>query len=368
MKIKFVDLFAQYESIKAEMDKAISQVISDSAYIGGKLVKDFEAAYSSWMGGGEVVSCANGTDSIEILLKAWEIGPGDEVIVPALTWISTAEAVNNVGATPVFAKVDPSTFTIDAVDAGKKITARTKAIIPVHLYGQCSDMEAIKKLADLHKLLILEDCAQAHGALHNGKKAGTMGDAASFSFYPGKNLGAYGDAGCMFTKDVAFASRARMIANHGQLTKHDHRMIGRNSRLDGLQAGVLNVKLKYIDTWNEKRIEIASKYTERISNKWISLPVTARGNHHVFHLYILRSKHRNQLMDYLLKNGIEAAIHYPTPLPYLKCYAEGQNLDEFTNEKMICDEILSLPIYPEISKEQLDYIVEVINKFNPDEN
>ena len=239
MKIPFVDLYAQYVSIKPDIDAAIEKTIKNSSYIGGQAVKDFEKAFASYLGLSNVIACANGTDSIEILLQSFGVGKGDEVIVPAASWISTSEAVSSVGATPVFVDIEAEYYTINPALIEAAITPKTKAIIPVHLYGHPADMPAIMKIAEKHKLVVIEDCAQSHGARINGQIVGSFGNAASFSFYPGKNLGAYGDAGAMATNDDAVAEKARMIANHGQKGKHHHIMEGRNTRHDGLQAAIL---------------------------------------------------------------------------------------------------------------------------------
>ncbi|MEM9339621.1 MAG: DegT/DnrJ/EryC1/StrS family aminotransferase, partial [Bacteroidota bacterium] len=260
MSIPFVDLNAQYQSIKSEVDHAIASVFETTSFIGGEPVRKFEEDFAQYLGANHCVSCANGTDAIEIALKALGVGPGDEVIVPALTWISTAGAVNNVGAAPVFVDVLADERTIDPSLIVPKITDKTRAILPVHLYGLPARMKEIKAIAVKHKLRIIEDCAQAHGAEIDGHKVGTMGDIATFSFYPSKNLGAYGDAGAIVTNDSELAERCKKLSNHGQLVKHDHQIIGRNSGLDAIQAAVLNVKLSYLDEWTKTRGCIASQY------------------------------------------------------------------------------------------------------------
>jgi dTDP-4-amino-4,6-dideoxygalactose transaminase len=361
MKVPFVDLVAQYQTIKTEIDQAIQSVISQSAFIGGSFVEKFENEYSQWMNIKHTIGCANGTDSLEIILKAWGIGKDDEVIVPAMTWISTAEAVSNVGATPVFADVHDQTYTILPEEIRKKITKSTRAIMPVHLYGKCADMPAIMAIAKEYGLKVLEDCAQSHGATITGVKAGLWGDAASFSFYPGKNLGAYGDAGCIATNDSLLAGECRMIANHGQKGKHNHVTIGRNSRLDGIHAAVLSVKLKYIDSWNDKRLAAAKYLNERIDIKKYELPSFDTNEKHVFHIYSLRclNNNRDQVMDTLGANGISTAIHYPVELPSTPAY---KLTEVFTNSRKIAQTHLSLPMFAEITTDQLDYIVECLNR------
>ena len=312
MKIPFVDLYSQYLTIKSDIDNAIATTIKQSSYIGGDAIKQFEKSFADFIGVNYTIACANGTDSIEIILKALGVGIGDEVIVPAISWISTSEAVGNIGAVPVFVDVDETYFTINVSLIERAITPNTKAIIPVHLYGQMVNMQELMDVAKKYHLHVVEDCAQAHGAEWNGKKAGTFGVAASFSFYPGKNLGAYGDAGCINTNDFEFSQKCRMIANHGQLKKHEHVMEGRNSRMDGLQASILNAKLPYLNTWLDKRIEIAKIYSEKIKSTKLAIPVVNKDAKHVFHLYVVKTNERSTLQKHLHDKGIETAIHYPT--------------------------------------------------------
>ena len=363
MKVPFVDLYAQYLNIKKEIDEAIAATIKQSSYIGGQAVKEFEAAFAGYLGIGQVIACANGTDSIEILLKAYGIGEGDEVIVPAISWISTSEAVSTVGAVPVFADIDPIYFTIDPVTLERAITPRTRAIIPVHLYGQPADMAAIMKIAGAHDLIVIEDCAQAHGAKLAGRTVGTWGHASSFSFYPGKNLGAYGDAGCMATNDPVIAEKVRMISQHGQKGKHNHLMEGRNSRLDGLQAAVLLAKLPYLEKWTETRIAHTKKYDALLSGAAVVIPPTRSDARHVFHLYVIRTERRDQLQKSLNDAGIETAIHYPTALPFLPCYSHRNfRPDDFPVAHSYPSSILSLPLFPELQDDAIAYICTAIKK------
>lgn len=347
------------------MDAAIAAVIRDSAYIGGDVVSDFEAAFARYLGLEHVVSCANGTDSMEIILKAWDIGPGDEVIVPAHSWISTSEAVGNVGATPVFVDVEPLHFTLDVGGIERAITPRTRAIIPVHLYGHPADMPAIMAIAGHHGLKVLEDCAQAHGAAIAGRLAGTFGHAASFSFYPGKNLGAYGDAGCMATDDADLALRIRRIANHGQQGKHNHLTEGRNSRLDGLQAAILSAKLPHLDAWNRARNEVAAAYAEGLRGQPVDMPGVRPDCRHVFHLYVIRTDRRDGLLQHLRQAGVEAAVHYPTALPFLPCYRTlGHSPADFPTAFANQSRILSLPIFPEMTDEMIARVLDVVHDFH----
>lgn len=364
MKVPFVDLHAQYISIKQDIDDAIAEVISNTAFISGKYAKDFEKAFSKYTGLDHTIACGNGTDSLEILLKAMGIGPGDEVIIPTLTWISTGEAVTSVGARPVLVDIDEF-YCIDVNRIEEKITPKTKAIMPVHLYGHPADMEAITAIADKHELLVLEDSAQSVGAAINGKPIAQFGHAGSFSFYPGKNLGAYGDAGAMVTNDIDLANVSRMIANHGQVGKHNHIMEGRNSRLDGIQGAILSAKLPHIEDWTDARIEHASYYNQILQNHSLVLPQTRTGCRHVFHLYVVQHDDRDGLMEHLNSRGVGVAIHYPHPLHTMPCYEYlGHHVGEFPVAESACKRIVSLPMFPELTREQMDYVAQSIDEFN----
>lgn len=362
MQIPFVDLKPQYQSIKHEIDQAIEQVMSTTSFIGGPTVKQFETEFAQYIGTKHSIGVANGTDAIEIALTALGIGPEDEVIIPAMSWISTAEAVSYVGAKPVFVDVDSQMHTLDAALIESKITSRTKAIIPVHLYGCPADIEAILVLAKKYNLKVIEDTAQAHGAEVYGQVVGTFGDISTFSFYPGKNLGAYGDAGAICTNDDQLAQKCRMISNHGQKAKHDHEMEGRNSRLDTLQAAILSVKLKHIDKWTEQRIANAKYYHELLSKSGVQIPVTSQGIKHVFHVYSVLIEDRDAVKLEMLKRGIATQIHYPHSLPELKPYKSTENLDEYPNAVRLGQKVLSLPMYPELTKEQIAFVVQNLIK------
>ncbi|MCP3930711.1 MAG: DegT/DnrJ/EryC1/StrS family aminotransferase [Bacteroidetes bacterium] len=362
--IPFVDLKAQYKTIKLEIDAAVERVIENTSFIGGEEVKLFEAEFAQHMGSKNCVACANGTDSLEILLLAMGVNPGDEVIVPAISWISTSEAVSSIGATPVFVDVEEEHLTIDVTQIEAKITDKTSAIIPVHLYGHPCNMTEVMRIAQKHSLYVLEDCAQAHDAEWNGQKVGTIGTAGSFSFYPGKNLGAYGDAGGMITDDQEIANKARMIANHGQVKKHVHRIEGRNSRMDGMQAAILRVKLPHLDKWTGGRITVAKQYDATISNSLIKLPAVNKNAKHVFHLYVIRSERRNELAAYLKEKDIQVAIHYPTALPFLECYKWfNYSPEDFPIAYQNQSKILSIPMYPELTNEMVDEVSNSLSKF-----
>ena len=364
--IPFVDLYLQYSGIKSEIDNAIKECIAEGNFIKGKAVSDFESAFAGYIGAQYCLGCGNGTDALEIILKSLNIGPGNEVIVPALTWIATAEAVNNVGAEPVFVEINPNNFTIDHNKIEAKISKKTKAIIPVHLYGCPADMNEILKIAENHELFVIEDCAQAHGAEYFGRKVGTFGIAAAFSFFPSKNLGAFGDGGAILTNNKDLAELSRKISNHGQLLeKHRHFITGRNSRLDSIQASILSVKLRYLDEWNSKRRQIASYYLSRLKDKAeLILPVDEQDKKHVFHLYVIRCRNRSKLIKLLDEKNISWGIHYPKPLPFLEAYSyKNHKTEDFPISGSITDEIISIPIYPEITTKQVDIICYQLLKY-----
>jgi dTDP-4-amino-4,6-dideoxygalactose transaminase len=361
MKIPLVDLHAQYLSIQGDIDAAIARVIADTAFIGGRPVREFEQAYAADYGVRHCIGCANGTDAIYIALRMLGIGAGDEVITTAHSWISTAETISQAGARPVFVDVDDY-FTLDPEQIEAKITGRTRAIIPVLLYGQPADMTRIMAIARKHSLRVIEDCAQAHYASWRGQRVGTFGDVATFSFYPGKNLGAYGDAGAIVTADDELASRMRMYANHGALRKHDHRMPGINSRLDGLQAAILSAKLPHIHSWTSARQRVASWYDELFARvEGVEAPRVNEGATHVYHLYVVKIDHRDAVLKGLTESGIDAAIHYPVALPAMEAYRH-LGMTEADTPRAIANSrrILSLPIYPELGRAAVEQIVNAL--------
>ncbi len=365
MKIPFVDLKSQYLSIKDDIDQAISNVIEKTAFIGGEVVSDFEEQFAKAYGIKNCVSVANGTDSLYIIMKMLGIGDGDEVITVANSWISSSETITQTGAKPVFVDIDPIFYSINESLIENVITKRTKAIMPVHLHGQMCDMDTIMKIAGKHGIHVIEDCAQSHFSEFKGIRAGLRGIAASFSFYPGKNLGAYGDAGCIITNDDALAEKCKMFARHGALKKHQHRIEGVNSRLDGLQASILSVKLKSIGIWTEKRIVNAGYYSNNLTGvDGITIPSVRPETVHTFHLYVIRTQYRDELAQYLKDRGIETAIHYPTTLPNLDAYKYmGHKPSDFPIASEYQNQILSLPMYPELTKQMIDYVTNSIKEF-----
>lgn len=365
LNVPFVDLRAQYYSLKDEIDAAILSVIEEAEFIKGKYVKQFEQEFAQAYKMKHCIGVANGTDAIYIVLKMLGIGNGDEVITVANSWISTSETITQAGAKPVFVDTEPHYFSIDVNKIEEKITSKTKAIIPVHLYGQPAEIDKIKTIAEKHNLFMIEDCSQAHFAVHKGITIGTTGIASTFSFYPGKNLGAYGDAGAVLTNDDELAKKIRMYANHGALIKHSHEMEGINSRLDGLHAAILSVKLPHIHKWNQLRAEKAKYLTTKLDGiSQIETPQVRKESNHIFHLYVIKAEQRNELQKFLKENGIETAIHYPTPLPLLPCYKYlNKTADDFPVTVASQEKILSLPIYPEITNEQMDYVADRVRAF-----
>ncbi|MCB0332667.1 MAG: DegT/DnrJ/EryC1/StrS family aminotransferase [Bdellovibrionales bacterium] len=359
MRVPFVDLKAQYASIKSEIDEAMQCVVHDCAFIKGKYVEQFEEEFAAYLGAKFCIGCGNGTDALEIAISSLGIGQGDEVIVPANTFIATSEAVTANGATPVFCDIHPQTYNLDVDLLASKITPRTKAIIAVHLYGQPADMDPIVALAKQHGIKVIEDSAQAHGAEYKGQKIGTLGDIATFSFFPGKNLGAYGDGGALITKDEELATKSRMIANHGRVDKYDHIFEGRNSRLDGLQAAILSVKLRHLDSWSQARREAAKAYSESLSGSAIIAPHVPQWATPVFHLYVVRIENRQWVQEELNKKGVSSGVHYPIALPFLRAYQRfGHTPKDFPIAHEQMDTILSLPMFPEITSEQIAYVVD----------
>jgi len=358
MNVPFVDLHAQYLSLKSEIDAAISEVIAQSAFIRGPHVDRFEEAWAKTLGVKHCVSCANGTDALYIAMRALGVKPGDEVITTAHSWISTSETITQAGGRVVFCDTDNETFTIDPALIEAKITSATVGIIPVHLYGQPADMDPIMAIARKHNLWVIEDSAQAHTARYKGQTVGTFGNAATFSFYPGKNLGAYGDAGCVVTNDDHLAEWAAAFARHGG--KGEHVMEGICSRMDGLQAAILNVKLPHLPAWIEARRRVAVRYDELLREVGdVVTPKVAPDRNHVYHLYVIRTQERDALRQHLTNAGIVTVLNYPKALPFYPAYANlGHVPEDFPVAYSNQSRILSLPIYPAMSDEDVAYVIE----------
>jgi dTDP-4-amino-4,6-dideoxygalactose transaminase len=360
MNVPFVDLKAQYASLKPAMDAAIQSVLDRTAFILGREVEEFDAAFARYVGSRFSVGVCSGTDALEMALLACGIGPGDEVVTAANTYIATCEAISRAGATIRWVDADPRTYNMDPTLLERAISPKTKAIMPVHLYGQPADMEPIMEIARAHRLKVIEDCAQAHGATYHGRQVGTFGDAACYSFYPGKNLGAYGDAGAVVTNDEQVADTVRLLRNHGQREKYIHLIEGQCHRLDNIQAAVLNVKLPHLDQWNAERRRAASWYGELLQDQSrIVAPCVPPGIEPVFHLYVVQVPNRDAVQAALKRDGVETGIHYPIPLHEQPAYTRlGHRPDDFPVSHRLGPAILSLPIFPELTRAQAEYVVD----------
>lgn len=367
-----VDLLGQYQRIQPEIDEAIRQVIESTEFIQGSAVRQFEQELSAYVGGTQTVACGNGTDALQIAMMALGLKPGDEVILPVHTYVATAEVIALLRLSPVFVDVDPKTFTVDTAALESLLTARTRAIVPVHLYGQCADMEPIQALAARHQLHVIEDAAQSLGARYrfrDGREAfaGTMGSVGTTSFFPSKNLGAFGDGGAMFTRDESLAVTLRMVANHGQRQKYQHDLVGVNSRLDTLQAAILRVKLRHLDEYESKRRAVADYYDAHLGQlTFLETPYRAPYSTHVFHQYTIRTRgiDRDALKDYLQKKGIPTMIYYPIPLHRQAAYKKTDMQEgSFPVTEELSRTVLSLPVHTEMDEEQLSYICEALARF-----
>ncbi|MBX2951468.1 MAG: DegT/DnrJ/EryC1/StrS family aminotransferase [Leadbetterella sp.] len=371
--IQMVDLKSQYQQIKSEINAAIHEVLESAAFINGPQVKRFEQNLAHYLQAEHVIACANGTDALQIALMALNLQPGDEVIVPAFTYVATAEVIGLLNLKPVMTEVDPETFMITAAEIERVVTPRCKAVVPVHLYGQCAPMEEILEVAEKYNLYIVEDTAQAIGALYtfsDGRQAqaGTMGHIGCTSFFPSKNLGCYGDGGAMYTHHADLAQKLRMIANHGQAKKYHHSLVGCNSRLDTLQAAVLEVKLGYLDQYSAARNSVADAYDRAFATlDWLQTPVRSKNSTHVFHQYTLQLKNegdRDALKQYLQERGIPSMIYYPVSLHLQKAFRTDEfGEGDFPISEDLCSRVLSLPIHTEMKAEELAYIIEVVKEF-----
>ena len=367
-----VDLQGQYQHIQEEVNQAVLQAMSEAAFINGPEVKKFAAELADYNKVKHVVPCANGTDALQIAMMALELRPSDEVIVPAFTYVATAEVIALLGLTPVFIDVDADTFNIDITQLESKLSPNTKAIVPVHLYGQCADMESLLRFAQQHNLNIIEDTAQAIGAEYTfssgeTRKAGTMGDIGATSFFPSKNLGCFGDGGALFTNDDSLASSLQMIANHGQKVKYYHDVVGVNSRLDTLQAAVLRIKLQHLNEYSTRRQQAATYYDKALADiENIQIPVRDKNSTHVFHQYTLKVKdgRRDELKEYLASKGVPSMVYYPVPLHLQKAYQNwGYKAGDFPVSEQLCKEVLSLPMHTELEEKQLAFITSTIKSF-----
>ncbi len=364
MNIPFVDLQSQYQSIKDEADAAVLGVMERGDFILGGAVGEFEQEFAAYCDVEHCIGVDSGYSALELILRAYNIGPGDEVIAPANTFVATVFAISNTGAKPVLVDCHPESYNIDPAKIEAAITVRTRAIMPVHLYGQSADMDPILELAARHRLYVVEDAAQGHGGRYKGKRTGSLGHAAGFSFYPGKNLGAYGDGGAVVTNDPELADRVRMLRNLGMKVKYHHEIKGFNNRLDTMQAAVLRVKLPRLDDWNAERRRAAATYNDLLSELPIVTPVVAPEIEHVYHLYVIRTHNRDELMKRLDSAGIASGLHYPIPIHLLPAYAElGYKRGDFPVTESYADEIVSLPIYAELTDEQIAQVVQTIRDF-----
>lgn len=361
MAVPFVDLKAQYQSIKAEIDAALIGTMESCAFTLGPEVAQLETDFAVYAGAPFATGVNNGTSALHLALLAAGVGPGDEVVTVPFTFIASASAIHYTGAKPVFVDIDPVTFTMDPAAVEAAITPRTRAIVPVHLYGQMADMDPIMAIAKKHGLFVLEDAAQAHGAEYNGRRAGSIGDAAGFSFYPGKNMGAAGEAGMTVTQHAEINRKVRMLRDWGAEKKYHHEIIGYNMRMEGMQGAVLRVKLKYIETWTEMRRAAAKRYAEMFKGTGVETPVELANRRHVYHIYAIRTQERQRWIDALNAKGIQTGIHYPFPLHTLKAFDFlGYKAGQFPHAEKAAAEVLSLPMYPELNAVQQEEVVAAV--------
>lgn len=364
LQVPFVDLKAQYTTIAVEIEEAIAQVLENTDFILGGAVEQFEHDFAYFCQAKYAVGVDSGTSALEMAMLTYGIGPGDEVITAANTFIATVLAISYLGATPILVDIDPQTYNMDVSLVEKAITKRTKAIIPVHLYGQPVDLDPILKIASKHGLFVIEDACQAHGARYKGKRVGSLGDAAAFSFYPGKNLGGYGDGGMVVTNNEEAAEKLRMLRNYGQKEKYHHEMKGFNRRLDTIQAAILQVKLKYLDDWNTARRRHAQQYNRLFEDTDVECPLEAGNVQSIYHLYVIQVTDRDRLKAHLQKQGISSGIHYPIPIHLQPAYRNlGYGLGEFPITERAAGRILSLPMYAELTSTMVEYVVEAIKNY-----
>ncbi len=368
MNVPLLDLKAQFKSIKPEIMTVIETVCDEQGFILGPRVTEFEQALAKYVGAGHAVGCASGTDAIVLALMAVGVGQGDEVITVPFTFFATAGSISRLGARPVFVDIRPDTFNLDPGQIEKKITARTKAIMPVHLFGQCADMKGINEIAKRRRIRVVEDAAQAIGAMQDGRHAGVLGDAGCLSFFPSKNLGGFGDGGAVTTNDQGLSEAVAMLRVHGSKVKYVHDVVGFNSRLDALQAAILRVKLNHLDTWAAGRQRNAGRYEQLFRDagllERVTLPRTEQGNVHVYNQFTIRVPKRDELRNYLKDKGIGTEVYYPIPLHLQGCYRDlGHQKGSFPVSEKACEEVLALPIYAELTEDQQAYVVSTIKEF-----
>jgi dTDP-4-amino-4,6-dideoxygalactose transaminase len=364
MKVPLLDLKRQYACIKDEIDTAVHEVLDKTQFILGEKVKKFEENIAQYCGCKHAVGVASGTDALLLALRACGVGPGDEVIIPDFTFIATSNVISRLGATPVFVDIERDTYNIDPNLIEKKITKKSKGIIPVHLFGQCVDMDPLLEICKKHNIKVVEDAAQAIGAEYKGKKAGSMGEIGCFSFFPSKNLGAAGDGGMVVTNDSDLAEMVRKLRVHGATQKYFHSMIGYNSRLDTLQAAILDVKLQHLDQWSDKRNQKASLYDKAFQNMEIETPKVESFNRHIYHQYTIATKKRDQLKEHLLKNQIGCSVYYPLPLHLQECFKSlGYREGELPVSEERSQQVISLPIFPELTQQEQEFVIKTIEEF-----
>lgn len=364
MKVPFLDLKRQYLKLKAEIDSAVQEVVEASAFSGGPYVENFEKAFARHTETKFSAGLGSGTDALHLAMRAIGVGEGDEVILPVNTFIATAWAVSYVNATPVFVDCEPGTWSIDPAKIEERITKRTKAIIGVHLFGKPFDVDKVKDIADGYGLKLIEDCAQAQGARYNGRRVGSIGEIGCFSFYPGKNLGAWGEAGGVATNDAGYDSAIKALRNHGSKEKYYHETLGFNMRMDGIQGAVLVVKIKYLDGWNQRRRELSARYRCGVTNPKIRMQSCPGGYESVYHLFVVTSDDRDGLKKYLDGKGIQTLIHYPLPIHLQKAYSHlGFRAGDFPVAEALSAGCLSLPMFPELTDEEAGYVIEALNNY-----
>ena len=364
MQVPLLDLKAQYADIKSDMDQAIHRVLDSARFIGGPEVSGLEEEIARYCGTPHAIGCASGTDALLLALRGLEVGPGDEVVTTAFSFFASAGTIANVGARPVFVDIDPRTYNLDPHRLEAAITPLTKAVVAVHLYGQCCDLTAIKAVCDKHQLFLIEDAAQAIGSEWEGRRAGSVGDLGAFSFFPSKNLGAAGDGGVMTARDAALAERVRLLREHGAKPKYYHALVGTNSRLDALQAAILRVKLRHLDRWSEKRAKNAALYDQLFEGAKLTRPYRDARTRHIYNQYVIRLPQRDALRQHLADRGVGTEIYYPVPLHLQQCFAPlGYREGDMPQSEAAAREVLALPIYPELTEEQIRYVAACVRDF-----